>query len=166
MSFGPHRFEANLDADDTRGSYFLFWGALVGGNLVIGILTNPRIVVTGPGYPALVVPLICYTLIAVTYVNYLASYYQAAVESTRIGEIEFRLNADSGDWLKFFGATIGLAIITLGLAMLVYDYRKWRFITSHMEAFGVVDVDALTQSRTAAPKEAEGFLDALDIGAF
>lgn len=63
-------------------------------------------------------------------------------------------------------SSASLAIITLGLAMLVYDYRKWRFITSHMEAYGVVDVDTLTQSQTAAPKEAEGFLDALDIGAF
>lgn len=166
MSFGPHRFEANLDAEDTRGSYFMFWGALVAGNLVIGIFTNPRIAVTGPGAPALAVPLICYALILATYVNYLANYYQAAVESTRIGEIEFRLTAEFSDWVKFFAATVGLAIITLGLAMLVYDYRKWRFITSHMEAYGVVDVDTLTQSQTAAPKEAEGFLDALDIGAF
>jgi hypothetical protein len=50
--------------------------------------------------------------------------------------------------------------------MIVFNFRKWQFITSHLEAYGTIDVDTLTQSRTKAPREAEGFLDALDIGAF
>ena len=166
MSFGPLGFDAQLTSDDTKGPFFAFLGALIVGNLVIGLFTNPNIVVFGPGLPRLVVPLLAYTAIGATYLNYLAAYYRSAVEWTRIGELEFRLNAEFSDWLKFFLATIGLAIITLGLAMAVYEFRKWRFITAHLEAFGTVDVDQLTQSQTHAPREAEGFLDALDIGAF
>jgi hypothetical protein len=49
---------------------------------------------------------------------------------------------------------------------LIYDYRKWRFIVSHLNVFGVVDLDALQQARSSAPREAEGILDALEIGAF
>jgi uncharacterized membrane protein YjgN (DUF898 family) len=166
MSFGPHRFEANLVSEDTRGAFFLLWGAIVGGTFIVGVFTNPNVVVMGPGYPQLVVPLLVYAGIGAMYVNYLASFYQAAVESTRIADLEFRLTAEFSDWLKFFAITVGLTIVTLGLAMLVYDFRKWRFIASHLEAYGMVDVDTLTQSRTAAPRDAEGILDALDIGAF
>jgi uncharacterized membrane protein YjgN (DUF898 family) len=166
MSFGPIDFEAQLTSDDTKGPFFAFLAALIIGNVVIGLFTNPNIVVFGPGLPRLVVPLLAYCAIGATYLNYLAAYYRAAVEWTRIGDLEFRLNAEFTDWLKFFLATVGLAIVTLGLAMAVYEFRKWRFITSHLEAFGAVDVDQLTQSQTRAPREAEGFLDALDIGAF
>ena len=104
--------------------------------------------------------------VGLVYLNFLTAYYRAAVEWTRIDDIEFRFTADWSDWLKFYAKTVGLAIVTLGLAMIVYNFRKWQFITSHLEAFGTVDVDRLTQSRTKAPREAEGFLDALDIGAF
>lgn len=166
MSFGPHPFDAQMTSDDTRGSYFMFWGAFIVGNVVIGLFTNPDIIVWGPGYPRLIVPLLAYTAIGATYLNYLTVYYRAAVEWTRIDELEFRLNAEFSDWLKFYLATVGLAIVTLGLAMAVFEYRKWRFITSHLEVYGTVDVDQLTQSRTRAPREAEGFLDALDLGAF
>jgi uncharacterized membrane protein YjgN (DUF898 family) len=166
MSFGPEPFDAAMTSDDTRGSFFAFWGALIVGNLVIGIFTNPNVIVWGPGYPRLVVPLLVYLAIGATYLNFLTAYYSAAVEWTRIGDLEFRFNAEFSDWLKFYAATVGLAIITLGLAMTVFQFRKWRFMTEHLEVFGTVDVDHLTQSQTTIPREAEGFLDALDIGAF
>ena len=79
-----------------------------------------------------------------------------------------RRNDDNGmsDWVSFHLRTIGLTIVTAGLAILIYDYRKWRFITSHLSVYGVVDLDSLRQSNSSAPREAEGFLDALEIGAF
>lgn len=166
MSFGSRSFEANMTSDDTKGAYFGFWAAFVAGNVVIGLFSNPNIIVFGPGYPRLVVPLIAYIAIGATYLNYLTAYYCAAAEWTRIEDIEFRFTAEFSDWLKFYAATAGLAIVTLGLAMAIYEFRKWRFITSHLEVFGSVDVDHLGASATRAPREAEGFLDALDLGAF
>lgn len=166
MSFGGHEFEATMTSEDTKGAFFLFWGAIVVGNGVIALFSDPNILVFGPGYPRLIVPLLAYAAIGATYLNFLTSYYQAAAEWTRIADIEFRFKAEFSDWLKFYAATIGLAIVTLGLAMFVYNFRKWRFIVSHLEASGTVDVDTLTQSVTSVPREAEGFLDALDIGAF
>lgn len=166
MSFGPHHFEADMSQEDTKGPFFIFWAIAVVGNLFLGIFDNPNIALIGPGAPAVVIPLLILAAIGLAYLNFLTAYYQAAVENTRIAGIEFRFSADFNDWLLFYLRTIGLAIATLGLAMFVYQFRKWQFVTSHLEALGVIDIDELTQSRTAAPKEAEGILDALDLGAF
>jgi uncharacterized membrane protein YjgN (DUF898 family) len=162
MSFGPEQFEATMTSDDTRGAFFIVWGAAVAGSIVLGAAS----VASGTKDPNPAFVIIFYLAIGFAYLNFLTSYYQAAADFTRIGEIEFRFSAGYRDWLKFYAATIGLAIVTLGLAMLVYDFRKWQFMTSHLNAYGTVDVGALTQSRTSAPREAEGILDALDIGAF
>jgi hypothetical protein len=35
----------------------------------------------------------------------------------------------------------------------------------HLHIYGTIDTDDLTQSRTRAPREAEGFADAFDVGA-
>jgi uncharacterized membrane protein YjgN (DUF898 family) len=45
-------------------------------------------------------------------------------------------------------------------------YRNWNFFISHLEASGEVNLAALTQSETPEPKQGEGLLDALDVGAF
>jgi len=166
MSFGDYPFEATMTSDDTRGAYFALWGTFVAGSLVLGAVAGSLDASAGAteAHPLL---MICfYVAVGLVYLNFLAAYYRAAVEWTRIGDIEFRFTADWGDWFKFYAKTVGLAIITLGLAMIVFNFRKWQFITSHLEAYGTIDVDTLTQSRTKAPREAEGFLDALDIGAF
>jgi uncharacterized membrane protein YjgN (DUF898 family) len=162
MSFGPEQFEATMTSDDTRGAFFIFWGAIVIGSLALGAVA--MLLGGKDANPILIV--LFYLGIGLAYLNFLTAYYQAAAEFTRIGELEFRFTADYTDWLKFYAATIGLAVVTLGLAMLVYDFRKWRFIAEHLDAYGIVDVEALTQSQTRAPREAEGILDALDIGAF
>jgi uncharacterized membrane protein YjgN (DUF898 family) len=166
MSFGPHQFEADMTSDDTRGPFFVMWGVLVGGGIILSLIAGPADDLGNPGDPGWIATIVFYAAAAVAYAYFLTAYYRAAAQWTRIAGLEFRLTAEFKDWLKYYGATIGLAIVTLGLAMLVYNFRKWRFISSHLEAYGLIDADALTQSHTAAPREAEGFLDALDIGAF
>lgn len=166
MSFGSDSFDATMSSDDTRGAFFVLWGTIVVGSFVIG-----GIMAATHGSPvAMLFYMLFYILfyagIGLAYLGFLTAYYQSAADFTRIGDIEFRFDATYSDWLKFFATTLGLAIVTLGLATLVYDFRKWRFVTQHLTAFGTVDVDLLTQSQTHAPREAEGILDALDIGAF
>ena len=70
------------------------------------------------------------------------------------------------EWLKFYAKLIGLAIITLGFGILMWGYFRWKFTSDRLELFGVVDLDRLKQSETTAPKDAEGFADAFDIGSF
>jgi hypothetical protein len=46
-----------------------------------------------------------------------------------------------------------------------WGYRNWSFMVRHADVFGTIDIGDLKQSTTAAPREAEGFADAFDVGA-
>jgi hypothetical protein len=48
----------------------------------------------------------------------------------------------------------------------MWGYFRWKFTSDRLELFGTVDLDRLKQSETTAPKDAEGFADAFDIGSF
>jgi uncharacterized membrane protein YjgN (DUF898 family) len=58
-----------------------------------------------------------------------------------------------------------LAVIFIGLANAVIQYRSWKFFVVHMEAFGEVNLDKMSQSKTTASGHGEGLLDAFDVGA-
>lgn len=58
-----------------------------------------------------------------------------------------------------------LAAIALGLANALIRYRSWKFFVVHMEAFGEVNLDRMSQSATSMPTQGEGLLDAFDVGA-
>ncbi len=63
-------------------------------------------------------------------------------------------------------ATIALFFIPFALVGPFLRYRHWAFFMRHMEAYGEIDIAALTQSETKVNKHGEGLLDALDVGAF
>jgi hypothetical protein len=85
--------------------------------------------------------------------------------STSVGGLTFDFTADTMDWLKLIVTNILLVVFTLGVGVIFVGYRNWKFIVTHMEATGVIDLDHLTQSQTRAPTDAEGLADAFDIGA-
>lgn len=58
-----------------------------------------------------------------------------------------------------------LAIIALGLANALIRYRSWKFFVTHMEAYGEVNLDQMSQSETVVSGHGEGLLDAFDVGA-
>lgn len=62
--------------------------------------------------------------------------------------------------------TLALFFIPFALVGPFLRYRHWAFFMRHMEAYGEVDIAALTQSETRVNKHGEGLLDALDVGAF
>ncbi len=82
-----------------------------------------------------------------------------------LGDLEFGFDASTWDWLKLFLGNLALAIVTLGFGLTYWGYRNWAFMVRHMRIYGTVDVSQLTQSTTHAPREAEGFADAFDVGA-
>jgi hypothetical protein len=97
--------------------------------------------------------------------NWYAAYYRKAAEATTLGELGFALDARTWDWLKLFLGNVGLAVITLGFGVTYWGYRNWAFMVRHLHIYGTIDVSELTQSTTHAPREAEGFADAFDVGA-
>lgn len=73
---------------------------------------------------------------------------------------------DPGGFQKtVFISTFVLAIIPFALVGPLVRYRHWKFFISHMEAYGEVNLDELTQSQTTTSKHGEGLLDAFDVGA-
>jgi len=61
---------------------------------------------------------------------------------------------------------VGLTIVTLGTGLIMWRFLRWEFVVDRLNLHGTIDLDTLTQSSTKAPKDAEGFADAFDIGAF
>lgn len=61
--------------------------------------------------------------------------------------------------------TAALMLIPFGMISALIRYRSWSFFIRHLEATGEVDLADLTQSQTRAPRQGEGLLDTLDVGA-
>ena len=55
--------------------------------------------------------------------------------------------------------------LILGLVNALIRYRSWKFFVTHMEAYGEVNLDKMSQSETVVSGHGEGLLDAFDVGA-
>lgn len=62
-------------------------------------------------------------------------------------------------------AFLALSVLPFALIGPFVRYRHWKFFVVHMEAYGEVNLDELTQSETVVSKHGEGLLDAFDVGA-
>jgi uncharacterized membrane protein YjgN (DUF898 family) len=173
MSFGPLEFRANLTAEGLKGRWALIYIAPVGMLLVgvaIGIMTSLER--GGSGGPPVGLTAIIFGLFVLFYLaiplmtlNWYAAYFRKAAEATKLGDLEFDFDATTLQWLGLFLGNLGLAIVTLGFGLTYWGYRNWSFMVRHMRIHGTIDVSELTQSTTHAPREAEGFADAFDVGA-
>jgi uncharacterized membrane protein YjgN (DUF898 family) len=168
MSYGQHPFEAGADTDGLFGRWMLVYlvpviGAFIGGPLIAGTIGS------GGGESAIFTTLALFLVIYVGFLlaslSYYAAYYRQVAGATSVAGINFEFTARTMDWLKLILGNIGLVIVTLGLGAIFLGYRNWSFVIRHMEATGLIDLDALLQSRAAATGDAEGLADAFDIGA-
>ncbi|MBV9528775.1 YjgN family protein [Sphingomonas sp.] len=175
MSFGPLEFDARLDAEGLGWPWALIYlvplGALVLGFLLLGALGllasghANAVASIGFGAIAVILFLVAYLAIPLMTLNWYAKYYRKAAAATSLGELSFAFEATTLQWLGLFLGNIGLAIITLGFGMTYWGYRNWSFMVRHLRVYGTIDIGELTQSTTHAPREAEGFADAFDVGA-
>ena len=171
MSFGPLQFRSKLTAEGLKDRWgliyavpialtvFLVMTATFGGGIAG---TGPR-----PGLALMVVGVFFafYIAIPLLTLNWYAAYFSKAAEATSLGELEFGFDATTLQWLGLFLGNLALAVITLGFGITYWGYRNWSFMVRHMHIYGAIDVSDLTQSTTHAPREAEGFADAFDVGA-
>jgi uncharacterized membrane protein YjgN (DUF898 family) len=173
MSFGPLEFRANLAVEGLKGRWALIYIAPVGMLLVgvaIGIMTSLERGGSGSppvGLTSIILGLfvLFYLAIPLMTLNWYAAYFRKAAEATKLGDLEFDFDATTLQWLGLFLGNLGLAIVTLGFGLTYWGYRNWSFMVRHMRIHGTIDVSELTQSTTHAPREAEGFADAFDVGA-
>lgn len=83
------------------------------------------------------------------------------------GSIEFPEPGESTAVLEnsVFFIIVALSVLPFALIGPFIRYRHWKFFVVHMEAFGEINLDELTQSETIVAKHGEGLLDAFDVGA-
>ncbi len=175
MSFGPLEFRADLTAEGLKWRWALVYlvpiGVLIAAFAIAGI--GGFLVAgqgKGRGAPTILAVFIAvfvlfYLAIPLMTLNWFAAYYRKAAKATKLGELEFGFDATTLQWLGLFLGNIALAIVTLGFGLFYWGYRNWSFAVRHMHIYGTIDVAELTQSTTHAPREAEGFADAFDVGA-
>jgi uncharacterized membrane protein YjgN (DUF898 family) len=176
MSFGPLKFRANLDAEGLKARWALIYAAFifffVGVMVAIAIVGSANAGQAGPqtaspslGIAVLLIFLSFYLAIPLATLNWYAKYFRHAADATSLGDLEFSFDATTLQWLGLFLGNLGLAIVTLGFGITYWGYRSWAFMVRHLHVYGTVDLSGLTQSTTHAPREAEGFADAFDVGA-
>jgi uncharacterized membrane protein YjgN (DUF898 family) len=172
MSFGPLQFRANVDAEGLKWRWALVYLVpiavmIVGAALAALSGLGPSAGATRVTMMAVILGLVIliYLAIPLMTLNWYAGYYRKAAAATSLGGLEFGFDATTRQWLGLFFGNLALAIVTLGFGTTYWGYRNWSFMVRHMHIYGVIDVSELTQSTTHAPREAEGFADAFDVGA-
>jgi len=173
MSFGPLPFRAGLETEGLKARWALVYAApfaaMIVAFMIIATLGLGMGVQDGPnptiGGAFIAVLLLIYIAIPLATLHWYAKYYRHAAAATRLGDLEFDFDATTLQWLGLFLGNLALAIVTLGFGLTYWGYRNWAFMVRHMRVYGSVDLGDLTQSTTHAPREAEGFADAFDVGA-
>jgi uncharacterized membrane protein YjgN (DUF898 family) len=172
MSFGPLRFRANLDADGLKWRWALIYLAPIAVGIVAALVAALSGLGPSAGAPRATIAGIVLTLLLLIYLaiplmtlNWYAAYFRKAAEATSLGDLEFGFDATTPQWLGLFLGNLALAVVTLGFGITYWGYRNWAFMVRHLHLYGTIDVSDLTQSTTHAPREAEGFADAFDVGA-
>lgn len=177
MSFGPYTFTSDAQWTDLMKRYLLFY--LVPFLLVVGgIIAGVGVAASGGnadqmgagagiafGIYILFVVLAFYILLPIASLMFFSKFYRVAVGGLRLHNLEFEFKARAPDWILFWLANMAIAICTLGIGYIFLPYRNWKFFVTHMEVYGEVNLDDLTQSQTASPTQGEGLLDAFDVGA-
>lgn len=173
MSFGDHGFAAGAQASNILGRYILCYLAPIAVMIGVLVIMIPAMMAVGgggaQGTGALIVSGVLiaslYLIFPLVILSYYAAFFREAVGALQLTSLDFQFTARTKDWVKLALGNIGLVIVTLGIGIAFLGYRNWSFLIRHLEATGEIDVDALTQSRTRAPGQGEGLLDAFDVGA-
>ncbi|MBO9579745.1 MAG: DUF898 domain-containing protein [Sphingobium sp.] len=180
LSFGPFPFQAAGDHNATFKRFLLFYllpilaivfvfiagGVFLSGaskhekpqmgpELAIGVFILGFLIVIG-----------IYIILGLVALAYYAKFFREAVKGLSLSDLNFHFDARTKDWFLLLLGDAVLVICTLGIGSIFLGYRHWKFLVTYMNASGEIDLEALTQSTTREPKQGEGLLDALDIGAF
>lgn len=168
MSFGSLSFSADARWRTLFNKYLAAIGLSVLVLVGIGVAIGTSGGVQDPSkFGLVIVPLILliYIVLPLIFLRYAAYLHRHLVGHLHLGPVRFALDATTMDWLKYYLVNFALAVFTLGLGVLLWPYRHWRFYTSHLTVVGDLSAVDIEQSRTAVLHQGEGLADAFDIGA-
>ncbi len=177
MSFGPMQFNASADWNRIIARWLLIYLLLIVMGVVVAagiggmawmMADSMQSTDEMAGGVMLAVGLVfiaIYIVVPLIFLTFYAAYFREAIGKLELGGLSFAFTARTKDWLLLILGNIGLVIVTLGIGLIFLSYRNWSFFVRHLEAYGDVHLDDLTQSATRMPGQGEGMLDAFDIGA-
>jgi uncharacterized membrane protein YjgN (DUF898 family) len=167
MSFGPHQFDSNVDTVGLQSRWMMIYPAYIGGLVLIAWLSPEEGSSEAASFIVRELAILTFVaVIALVMIHFWALFFRKAADTFEMGGLTASFEVSTTDWLKFYGKIIGLTIITLGLGALMWSYWRWEFVMERLALFGAIDAESMTQSESAATRDAEGFADAFDIGAF
>lgn len=177
MSFGPYVFQSNARWTQLMRRYLIFYlvpfllflGAIAIGFFAARSGQGPEEMGIGAGIAiggfVIFLLLAVYIALPLAALMFYSKFFRIAVGGLRLHELEFEFKARAPDWILFFLANMAIIACTLGIGYIFMPYRNWKFFVTHMEAYGEINLDQMTQSQTASPTQGEGLLDAFDVGA-
>lgn len=167
MSFGPHMLDSNVDTTGLQSRWMMLYVVYIGFIALIA-LTSPDPGVAEPGFDPMGIAALLLLVIGIglVMVSFWALFFRKAAETFGMGDLSAGFEVSTAEWLQFYAKLVGLTVITLGFGLLLWGYWRWEFVMGRLALYGTVDLDALTQSSTQAPRDAEGFAEAFDVGAF
>jgi len=178
MSFGPMEFRCSADFSPLMKRYLLFYLSpflLIGAFAVLMIAIAAGLQTDGSfdpedapiGFMVAIASgaLLFYLGRGFIWLAYFAKFFRVVVGHMELGDLSFEFDAKTWDWIRLGLGDVALVVLTLGLGMVFLGYRHWKFFVTHMQAYGEINVDHLTQSSTRRDKHGEGLLDAFDMGA-
>ncbi|MBK8374943.1 YjgN family protein [Sphingorhabdus sp.] len=107
-----------------------------------------------------------YAFVSLLFVIYYAAFYRNGVANLELGGLRFSFEAEGGEWFILLLVDGLIIIATLGIGYFFLGYRHWAFFAKHLAIHGDLDETALRQTSTKQEKYSDGWLDAMDIGAF
>ncbi|MEP6869697.1 MAG: YjgN family protein [Novosphingobium sp.] len=175
MSFGPWPFVASGRVSGLRLPYLWCYVApavviaatvlLAGSNMTLtwfGIDPRTPFEWVLIRLPALFALLFMFAMITLAYH---ATFFRQMVRSTSLGDINFSFNAGAPEWMGLYLVDMLLVVSTLGLGWIFISYRHWTFYLRNLQTYGSINIDAISQSVTPAPRQGEGLLDAFNMEA-
>jgi len=153
-----------VDTHGLQSRWMLLYAVYIG-FFVLAVTTGPEEGAV-PSAWSLMAPLVLVVGLTVVMLSFWALFFRKAADTFAMAELSASFEVSTAEWVKFYAKLIGLTIVTLGTGIIMWRYLRWKFVVDRLQLYGIVDLDTLTQSETAAPRDAEGFADAFDIGAF
>jgi uncharacterized membrane protein YjgN (DUF898 family) len=173
-NFGNLQFEADMSPGPLYKRFFIAFVLAIGLGIAFSFWLNARGLIspeagTIPDPSDVFIMIFAfigfYVLLGLIFVSFYAVYWRTAIGSTRLGSLEFRFDARTKHWLKFYVIAFLVTFFTFGLGAGWVPYLFWRFMTKHLVVEGQIDPALLEQSQTSMPGQGEGLIDALDMGA-
>lgn len=100
---------------------------------------------------------------SITWAFYVARELSIFASYTTLDNARFRLETTAGSLIWLVLGNLLLIIFTLGIATPFAQQRLVRYLVSRLSADGIVDVNAILQSREAVGRTGEGLADAFDV---